>query len=48
MVTEVLAMLSPMVINNGDVNFRRMLIVGHGSADRTLIVTTSSEVMFMS
>jgi len=41
-------MLSLMVINNGDGNFRLMLIVGHGIADRVLIVTTSGEMMFIS
>ena len=37
-----------MVINNGDSNFRLMLIVGHGSADRMLIVSTYGEIMFIS
>ena len=41
-------MLSLMVINNGDINFRVMLIVGYGNADRMLIVTTSAEIMFIS
>jgi len=41
-------MLSLMVINNGYSNFRLMLIVGFGSADRMLIVTTSGEIMFIS
>jgi hypothetical protein len=46
--TDVLVMLSLMVINNGDINFRRVLIVGHGSADRMLMVTTSGEITFIS
>ena len=37
-----------MAINYVDINFRRMLILGHGSADRMLIVTTSGEIMFIS
>ena len=37
-------MLSLMAINNGDINFRLMLILGHGSAVRMLIVTTSGEI----
>jgi hypothetical protein len=48
MVTEVLVILSLMVIYNGDINFRHMLIAGRGSTHRMLTVTTSGEVMFIS
>jgi hypothetical protein len=48
MATEVFVMLCLTVINDGDIHFRCMLIIGHGSADRMLIVTTSGEIMFIS